>query len=767
MNNITFLSKIGSICLFFLLSVSSTWAQCDLPTAINVTAVNQVSATVNWTVSTSPTLLDYQTELRTSGDPGTGLVGLFLASAPEAQNNSITYSGLTPLQTYYFYIKSRCSGSLQSAWSAPVQFTTLGLITPLAIAATDVTNVSFVARWQASLGATEYEVQYTTAANQDWAGAQTVTTAGALNKLIVNLAPLTVYKYRVRARVGEGPYTGWSNVITVPTTDDPVTIARYTSEGWLAQPTEEVEVYIEANYNSGADEYGSELVANSLTVFPNVTFTLAAGTFAMVTENIINNGGSAANFVVESNANLFQINTTSNIGEITVKRESYPIYRLDYTMWSSPVLQQNLLAFSPATNTSRFYSYNTQSNNFTTIIDPGSKTFTPGVGYLIRAPNTWVPYAENVIGQKWTGEFKGVPNAADVTVNLEPGYSMVGNPYPTDIGAFALINENPDIAKDIYFWRRRNNANTNDPFGAYYSAFGLNGIVGVLMPGEEEDIESTRSNGVIKVGQGFIVKNPLSTPTTVTFSNLVKRQDNFVNVFLKNGTSPDDDGVERHKFYLHLTGASGIGSEILLTYTAGQEASDGLDVGDTPTLGDPNVGLSYLIEDQSYVIQGKPLPFEQTDEIALRLQTIVAATYTISLNDVTGMFTDDVDPILIDILTNTETNLRNGSYTFATEAGTFDARFKIVFVENYLSNNDVAANTNAVIVISKDNVLSVNAGTYTINNIDIFDIQGRKIYSKENVDASSTSISDLRAKNQIILVQIATDHGVVTKKVQF
>lgn len=765
MNNITFLSKIGSICLFFLLSIGSGWAQCDLPTAITVTSVNQVSATLTWTLSDSPTLEDYQTELRTSGAPGSGATGLVLVSAPAAQNGSITYNQLIPLQTYYFYIKSRCSDSLQSAWSAPVQFTTLGLITPLAIDASDVTNVSFVARWQASLGATEYEVQYTTAANEDWAGAQTFTTAGALNKLIVNLAPLTDYKYRVRARVGEGPYTGWSNVITVPTIDDPVTIARYTLEGWLAQPTEEVEVYIEANYNSGADDYGSALFANTLTVFPNVTFTLAAGTFAMITENIINNGGSAANFVVESNANLFQIGTTPNVGEITVHRESYPIYRLDYTMWSSPVLQQNLLAFSPATNTTRFYSYNSADNNFNTIDNPGSKVFVPGEGYLIRAPNTWVPYMQGVPGQKWLGEFKGEPNAADVTVDLEPGYNMVGNPYPTDIGVVALINENPSIGKDVYFWRRRNNANTTDPHTAYYSAFGLNGIVGVIVPGEAE-VQSTRSNGIIKVGQGFIVKRS-DASTTLTFSNLVKRNDNFQNIFLKNGSNSDDDGVERHKFYLHLNSGSGFGSEILLAYTAGQEASDGIDVGDTPTLGNPNVGLSYLIEDQSFVIQGKPLPFEQTDEIALRLQTIVAATYTISLNDVTGMFTEAVDPILIDMLTNTETNLRNGSYTFATEAGTFDARFKIVFVENYLSNNDVAANANAVFVISKDNVLSVNAGTYTINNIDIFDIQGRKIYSKENVDASSTSISDLRAKNQIILVQIATDHGVVTKKVQF
>ena len=97
MNNITFLSKIGSICLFFLLSIGSGWAQCDLPTAITVTSVNQASATLTWTLSDSPTLEDYQTELRTSGAPGSGATGLVLVSAPAAQNGSITYNQLIPL----------------------------------------------------------------------------------------------------------------------------------------------------------------------------------------------------------------------------------------------------------------------------------------------------------------------------------------------------------------------------------------------------------------------------------------------------------------------------------------------------------------------------------------------------------------------------------------------------------------------------------------------------------------------------------------------
>ena len=223
--------------------------------------------------------------------------------------------------------------------------------------------------------------------------------------------------------------------------------------------------------------------------------------------------------------------------------------------------------------------------------------------------------------------------------------------------------------------------------------------------------------------------------------------------------------MERHKFYLTLTGGPGIGSEILLCYAS--NAINGVDSSDGKYIGDSPIALTSLIDNNSYVIQAKALPFQNTSEFALRFQTSVAASYTISLGDVTGMFTENVDPILVDMLTNTTTNLRNASYTFASEIGIYDTRFKIVFEETALGNVDVVADANAVVVMSKDNVLTINAGTYTINNVEIYDMLGRKIYSKSNVDSNTTSIADLKSQQQIILVQIATDHGVVTKKVQF
>ena len=49
--------------------------------------------------------------------------------------------------------------------------------------------------------------------------------------------------------------------------------------------------------------------------------------------------------------------------------------------------------------------------------------------------------------------------------------------------------------------------------------------------------------------------------------------------------------------------------------------------------------LYNVINDSEYVIQGKGLPFAATDEIALGLKATSAGTYSISLDNIDGLFT--------------------------------------------------------------------------------------------------------------------------------
>lgn len=761
MNNITALKSFSCLVALFLFSIVSGWAQCLPPTNLVAVNVNQISAQITYDAVNDATA-GYEVELRTSGAPGSGPEGLF--NTYTETSTTASFEGLVPDTIYTFYVRSRCGGTL-GEWSTGLSIMTLDIQAPVALPATDITDVSFVARWESVAGATEYEVEVTEDAFDTFT---TYNAGNNLLKLITDLTPETEYQYRVRAGRNNSNWSEYSNTIDVLTDNVESTIARWTSEGWLGEPVFTKTLKIEFDYNTGTDTYGVEgLLGKSIVLDPGIKFTIASGTFVQLIDNVINNS-APENFVIESNANLNQRGNLPNVNAVTVKRNSFPIYRLDYTIWSSPVSDQNLLAFSPQTVPDRFYSYNSVDDIFTVIPNVANESFVPGRGYLIRSPNTWVPFGPGVSGVRFPGKFVGIMNTHNILVPLNAGFNMVGNPFPTDISASSLVSQNSTIGTTLYFWRRRNNIAATGPGTSFYSTWSPFGSTGIYFNPEDPYADDTEPDGIIKVAQGFMVSTKEETVTSsMQFTRNMKTEDSFTDVFLKqNGKLKNDIiPVERHKIYLGLSGAPGISGTLLMGLAS--DAADGKDDNDGKYFGDSPIALTSLIGDESFVIQAKALPFENTAQFALRFQTSIADSYTITLGKTTGMFSEEVNPILIDMLTNTETNLRNSSYTFASEIGIFDTRFKIVFIENYLSNNDVVANANAVVVMSKDNILSINAGTYTINDIEIFDMLGRKIYSKSNIDASATSISDLRAQNQIILVQIATDHGVVTKKVQF
>jgi ribonucleotide monophosphatase NagD (HAD superfamily) len=54
-----------------------------------------------------------------------------------------------------------------------------------------------------------------------------------------------------------------------------------------------------------------------------------------------------------------------------------------------------------------------------------------------------------------------------------------------------------------------------------------------------------------------------------------------------------------------------------------------------------------------------------------------------------------------------------------------------------------------------------------MNNIKVFDIQGRLITEQKSVKANTTSIQNLKASNQVLIVNVTTDDNqVISKKVE-
>src|SRR5690606_15575081 len=141
-----------------------------------------------------------------------------------------------------------------------------------------------------------------------------------------------------------------------------------------------------------------------------------------------------ANFIVENDANLIQIEDVANSGAINLQRNSSPMMRLDYALWSSPVDGQGIHAFSPQTVASRIYTYEGQDGY--QVVGDLSADFKAGKGHMFRAPNNWNQTTDSNEGNPvaYPGEFIGIPFNGDISIDIHSmNYTSVGNPYPSNI----------------------------------------------------------------------------------------------------------------------------------------------------------------------------------------------------------------------------------------------------------------------------------------------------------------------------------------------
>lgn len=80
-----------------------------------------------------------------------------------------------------------------------------------------------------------------------------------------------------------------------------------------------------------------------------------------------------------------------------------------------------------------------------------------------------------------------------------------------------------------------------------------------------------------------------------------------------------------------------------------------------------------------------------------------------------------------------------------------------------LSDSNLDANA---IVFVKNNQINITAASQTILDVVVYDLQGRKLFTKQSINASGLVIEDVLANNQIVLVEIQTENGKITKKVK-
>ncbi len=504
-------------------------------------------------------------------------------------------------------------------------------------------------------------------------------------------------------------------------------------------------------FDGSSATLSADLTACSLRLTNNATVVVNSGFDVILNGRLTVDSGST--FTLNNNANLLQNNILTNVGSITVNRNSSLLKRLDYTLWSSPVAAQNLLSFSPQTVTNRFYTYDSTTNLYVAVADPSVTNFTAANGYLIRVPNNHTTSFASI----WAGQFAGVPHNGNYTITMQDDvsgqrFNLVGNPYPSPIDAVAFVDETTNsssITGTLYFWRKTNN--TASPSYCTWSTAGFvtNSEAQVFDP-----------NDVIQVGQGFFVE-ATGTDDQLVFNNDM-RIDNHANQFFR--TNQTTNSIERNRVWLNASNADGAFSQAMIGYMT--NATNGFDARiDGKFINDGEIAFASLLDATPMAIQGRMLPFDVADEVPMRFRATTAGNYTIAIDHVDGLFSNGQTVFLKDNLLGTEHNLSEGAYAFATDAGTFDNRFAVVY-QSTLDTNNPTLTPNQVIVYPNDaSALVITTGTLPMQSVKVFDIRGRLLAERQNINATQTTIA-VNLTNEVVLVQITSETGmVVTKKV--
>lgn len=581
---------------------------------------------------------------------------------------------------------------------------------------------------------------------------------------VLQIGTFTGTRY-YRAQTDNGSCISYSNVASI-------TFDRAIWNGsWSGTPSATAAVEFQANYSSS----GSINACSVLVSGGNVVFNTGD---ALIVQNAVTVTGGTLTF--EDESSLYQPNAVANApgvysggnsGNITYKRTSTPMFKLDYTYWSTPVNPQNLLAVSPSSPQNYFLEYTGTAWSFVT---PSTTTMTPAKAYLIRAPWSF-PDGAPSLPQQYTASFTGVPNNGAISIPVIGGsgqLNLIGNPYPSPISAYPLVGQpttglvsaNANLNGSLYFWTH------NTPLGVFaYGQYNPNdyaiyNYTGGSTPGATGTGNNAIPTGIIGSGQGFFVEGLSSG--NANFTNAMRRGTGN-DVFYRTTESSQsvENTLDKHRYWLDITNSTNDFKQVLIGYVEG--ATNGLDRMYDAKMVDINskVAIYTKVENTNLTIQGKELAFDINEQIPLCFKTIAAGTFTINLSNFDGLFLNQ-NIYIEDTVLNIIHDLKQSSYTFASEQGIFENRFLLRYTSNALGIDNVLFNENSVVVYKNEQGLSINTGAVSMKNVTIYDITGRLITAKTNVNDVKITFTNLPKTQQVVLVKIESEEGaIVTKKV--
>lgn len=534
-------------------------------------------------------------------------------------------------------------------------------------------------------------------------------------------------------------------------------------------PTDEMRIVFSGSYTSAGDLEG----CSCLVTAGDVVFS--SGTTLTITNGLTVAGGT---MTFNNNASLVQLSDNAiNSGYINYKRNAFISY-LDYVYWSSPVANFNINNLSTAVASGPIYQWNptvaNTNNGQGNWEGAAGSIMTPGKGYIVRGPGAFGTTTQN-----FEATFIGTPNNGEINMTIARGYhtgasyfgnngmeitnmsdnnNLIGNPYPSAIRASQfLVDNQATIEGAVRLWTH-GSLPTMLASNPNYGSFTYN-----YSPGDYLTYNFTGSNCCpaadadlfIGAGQGFFVqmKDGPEGTADVIFTNGLRDTSYSNATFYRNGAAaPNVQTIERNRMWIDIVNAAGQSDRTLIGYIEG--ASNGIDSFFDAQIPLPNSLSVYSIVGSTKTnIQGRALPFDQNDQVALGFNAPAAGNYSLAIGAVDGLFNTQ-NIYLEDTELQLIHDLKQAPYQFTAAAGNHPTRFVLRYTNSALG---VGQFTSAEVMVSATNHNLHISAPSTIARVKLLDLGGKIILDSAVNDLEFTST--LQLANGVYIAQVQLENG--------
>lgn len=537
-------------------------------------------------------------------------------------------------------------------------------------------------------------------------------------------------------------------------------------------PDTSTRVTLSGNYNTLTN---GNIDACNMVINSGVTLTIPDNTYVYVINSITNSGN---NIVISSKGSLIQVNSGStgnplsgnaiDVSNITLTKTTSPEYRWDYVYWSKFIKSGDI--FITPINTAFDIKYYWDPSYCATIDRSylgwrglsGEPTL--GTGFIARVMNispyntTSTPISVTFTGTSTNGDYSTNVIYYDSNDSAFKNYVLLGNPYPGALDFTTFYNDNSTkIFGTAYLWTSYTNYSGSGEYSqSDYASFNLTGgLTGASTQSPNSSISVP--NGYIASGQGFCVRVKQTGSVTFKNSHRSKVINSNSQFFRTSSVSDKDTNSEKDRYWLRITDNSNKFREMLIGYIEG--ATSDLDDAYDGVINSTSKTKFYSISnDTKLSIQGKGV-FDRHDTIKLGYEKSVVENeiLKIEVTNKEGVFNNQK----IYLKDNITGKLHDLSTPYTFNATLNDVgRFEVVYRSKLIENVDTFDYAGSIIVTNS----MIYSSVLDIKSIELYDITGRLILSKDNINYDEYNFN--KVYSQVMIVKVLLENGeLIIKKV--